>query len=40
MIKLYGALVSNYDNRVKVALLEKGLPFEAILTKPSQDGAY
>ena len=40
MIKLYGALLSNYDNRVKVALLEKWLPLEAILTKASQDGAY
>jgi glutathione S-transferase len=28
MLKLYGFSVSNYYNMVKLALLEKGLPFE------------
>ena len=30
MIKLYGFAVSNYYNMVKLALLEKGLPFEEV----------
>ena len=30
MLKLYGFCVSNYYNMVKLALLEKGLPFEEI----------
>jgi glutathione S-transferase len=30
MIKLYGFSVSNYYNMVKLALLEKGLPFEEV----------
>ena len=40
MIKLYGAPISNYYNMVKVALIEKGIDFEEILTPPSQDPAY
>ncbi len=40
MIKLYGAPLSNYYNMVKVALLEKGLAFEEVLTPPSQDAGY
>ena len=40
MIKLYGAPISNYYNMVKVALIEKGLDFEEVLTPPSQDPAY
>ena len=40
MIKLYGAPVSNYYNLVKVALIEKGIDFEEVLTPPSQDPAY
>jgi glutathione S-transferase len=31
MLKLYGFSVSNYYNMVKLALLEKGLPFEEVL---------
>ncbi len=30
MLKLYGFAVSNYYNMVKLALLEKGLPFEEV----------
>ncbi|WP_339501842.1 glutathione S-transferase [Pseudomonas silesiensis] len=30
MLKLYGFCVSNYYNMVKLALLEKGLPFEEV----------
>jgi glutathione S-transferase len=40
MIKLYGAPISNYYNLVKVALIEKGIDFEEVLTPPSQDPAY
>jgi glutathione S-transferase len=40
MIKLHGAPISNYYNMVKVALIEKGLDFEEVLTPPSQDPAY
>lgn len=36
MLKLYGFSVSNYYNMVKLALLEKGLPFEEVLFYPSQ----
>ena len=31
MFKLYGFAISNYYNMVKLALLEKGLPFEEVL---------
>ncbi|VVP06769.1 Glutathione S-transferase [Pseudomonas fluorescens] len=34
MLKLYGFCVSNYYNMVKLALLEKGLPFEEVLFFP------
>jgi glutathione S-transferase len=34
MLKLYGFSVSNYYNMVKLALLEKGLPFEEVLFFP------
>ncbi|GAB1264904.1 glutathione S-transferase [Aurantivibrio infirmus] len=37
MIKLYGFTLSNYYNMVKMALLEKGIPFEEIETKTSQE---
>lgn len=37
MIKLYGLRISNFYNIVKLALLEKGLPFEEITVKPSRD---
>jgi glutathione S-transferase len=36
MLKLYGFPVSNYTNMVELALLEKGLPFEYVLTFPEQ----
>ncbi|MEN2395428.1 glutathione S-transferase family protein [Pseudomonas halotolerans] len=36
MLKLYGFAVSNYYNMVKLALLEKGLPFEEVPFYPSQ----
>jgi glutathione S-transferase len=34
MLKLYGFCVSNYYNMVKLALLEKGLPFEEVSFYP------
>ncbi|BEV72527.1 MULTISPECIES: glutathione S-transferase family protein [unclassified Paludibacterium] len=37
MIKLYGAPLSPYYNKVRIALLEKGVKFEEILQRPSQD---
>ncbi|MFW0753319.1 glutathione S-transferase family protein [Pseudomonas sp. H11T01] len=36
MLKLYGFSVSNYYNMVKLALLEKGLPFEEVPFYPDQ----
>lgn len=36
MLKLYGFPVSNYTNMVELALREKGLPFEYVLTFPEQ----
>ena len=30
MFKLHGSAFSNYHNKVKLALLEKGLPFEEV----------
>lgn len=36
MLKLYGFSVSNYYNMVKLALLEKGLPFEEVQFYPNQ----
>ncbi|MDR6165078.1 glutathione S-transferase [Pseudomonas fluorescens] len=36
MFKLYGFAVSNYFNMVKLALLEKGLPFEEVIFYPTQ----
>ncbi|KAE9638560.1 glutathione S-transferase family protein [Pseudomonas sp. PB106] len=35
MLKLYGFSVSNYYNMVKLALLEKGLPFEEVTFYPT-----
>ncbi|MEJ6682633.1 MAG: glutathione S-transferase [SAR86 cluster bacterium] len=40
MLKLYGFTVSNYFNMVKMALLEKGIDFEFVDTKPTQEGDY
>lgn len=37
MLRLYGFPISNYYNMVKMALLEKGLPFEEVDVRPSQD---
>jgi glutathione S-transferase len=37
MIRLHGFPVSNYYNKVKLALLEKGVPFEEVYVRPSQD---
>lgn len=37
MIRLHGFPVSNYYNKVKMALLEKGVPFEEVYVYPSQD---
>lgn len=36
MLKLYGFSVSNYYNMIKLALLEKGLPFEEVTFYPAQ----
>ena len=38
MLKLCGFAVSNYHNKVKLALLEKGVPFEEELVYTSQSG--
>ena len=38
MLKLGGFAVSNYYNKVKVALLEKGVPFEEEFRLTSQEG--
>jgi len=40
MLKLGGFSVSNYYNKVKVALLEKGVAFEEVYCKTSQDEEY
>lgn len=40
MLKLHGAPMSNYYNMVKIALLEKRLPFEEVLQPPTQDEPY
>jgi len=40
IIKLHGAPLSNYYNIVKCALLEKGVAFEEVMTRPSQDSEY
>jgi glutathione S-transferase len=39
MFKLYGFPASNYTNMVNLALLEKGVPFEYVLTYPGQGEA-
>jgi len=39
MLKLYGFPVSNYANMVQLALLEKGVPFEYVMTTPDQSAA-
>ncbi|MDA0339414.1 MAG: glutathione S-transferase [Proteobacteria bacterium] len=40
MIKLYGFTISNYFNMAKMALIEKGISFEFIDTRPSQEDSY
>lgn len=37
MLKLYGFPLSNYYNRIKIVLLEKGVPFEAVNAVPGRD---
>lgn len=38
MLKLYGFPLSNYYNKVKLALLEKGVPFEEVLVSFGAEG--
>ncbi|MCW8193402.1 glutathione S-transferase family protein [Proteobacteria bacterium 005FR1] len=40
MLKLYGFPISNYYNMVKMALLEKGIDFEEVHAKPSQESDF
>ena len=40
MLKLYGFPVSNYTNMVEFALLEKGVPYEYVLTFPAQTDEF
>jgi len=40
MMKLYGFPISNYYNMVKMTLLEKGMAFEEVLVRPSQEVDY
>lgn len=40
MLKLHGAPPSNYYNMVKIALLEKRLPFDDVMQPPTQDEPY
>jgi glutathione S-transferase len=39
-LRLLGYPVSNYVNIVRAALIEKGLPFEFVVTRSSQDAAF
>ena len=40
MLKLHGISVSNYTNMVKQCLLEKGIEFEQIDARPSQEDEF
>lgn len=40
MLKLYGFSVSNYYNMIKLALLEKQVPFEEVKVYPNQSDDY
>lgn len=40
MLKLCGFAISNYYNKVKLSLLEKGIPFEEELAYPSQKDEF
>lgn len=39
MLRLHGVAISNHYNKVKLALLEKGVAFEEVSTPPSQEAA-
>lgn len=39
MFRLHGFAISNYYNKVKVALIEKGVPFEEVLNTATKDDA-
>lgn len=39
MLKLYGFAASNYYNKVKLALMEKGIPFEERCAGPTRPTA-
>lgn len=40
MLKLHGFTASNYHNKVKLALLEKNIPFEEVIAWPSKDAEH
>ncbi|EMO54660.1 glutathione S-transferase family protein [Leptospira noguchii] len=40
MIKLHGASISNYVNKVKLGILEKGLEYEQVRVAPSQEEEF
>lgn len=40
MIRLHGFPVSNYTNMVELALLEKGIPYEYVMTIPDQSPEF
>lgn len=40
MLKLHGFSISNYYDMAKIALLEKGIEFEEVDTRPSQENDY
>jgi glutathione S-transferase len=40
MLRLHGSPISNYYNMAKMALLEKGLSFEEVAVRPSQDAVW
>ncbi|EQA70824.1 glutathione S-transferase family protein [Leptospira noguchii] len=40
MIKLHGASISNYVNKVKLGILEKGLEYEQVRIAPSQEEEF
>ena len=40
MLKLCGFTASNYHNKVKLALLEKNIPFEEVITWPSKEAVH
>jgi glutathione S-transferase len=40
MLRLHGFAISNYYNMVKMTLLEKGMAFEEVIVRPSQDSEY